>query len=192
MPGSAFFWRVFWVSCEEIFTTEKLALWNCSPVFHRARWHGVRSIFSQKLFTRRTPRLCGEISKILFHHGDTRPVELPPGIPRGKRARSSEENFAPRRSPVCRATGRRRARSRSRNIYRKEHSAAKPQPKSRNRFYHEGMVRRCSPQAPDTKVFVGCASRTGRSRNISRKACPERRRRARRRRKLRALLHTKA
>jgi len=25
----------------------------------------------------------------------------------------------------------------------------------------------------DTKVFVGCASRTGQSRNISRKACPE-------------------
>ena len=29
----------------------------------------------------------------------------------------------------------------------------------------------------DTKVFVGCASRAGQSRNISRKACPEQRRR---------------
>jgi hypothetical protein len=36
-------------------------------------------------------------------------------------------------------------------------------------IFKGGMVRRCSPQAPDTKVFVGCASRTDRSRNISRK-----------------------
>jgi len=34
------------------------------------------------------------------------------------------------------------------------------------------MVRRGSPQTPDTNVFVGCASRTGQSRNVSRKACP--------------------
>src|SRR3970040_1579655 len=39
----------------------------------------------------------------------------------------------------------------------------------KSRIHHEGMVRRRSPQAPDRKVFVGCASRTGRSRNISRK-----------------------
>ena len=36
-------------------------------------------------------------------------------------------------------------------------------------YHREGMVRRCSPRAPDTKVFVGCALRTGLSQNISRK-----------------------
>ena len=39
----------------------------------------------------------------------------------------------------------------------------------KGRIHHEGTK--------DTKVFVGCASRTGQSRNISRKACPEQRRR---------------
>ncbi len=39
----------------------------------------------------------------------------------------------------------------------------------KSQSHHEGTK--------DTKVFVGCASRTGRSRNISREACPERSRR---------------
>ena len=39
----------------------------------------------------------------------------------------------------------------------------------KSRIHHEGTLRLNSGQAPDTKGAVGCASRTGRSRNISRK-----------------------
>ncbi|HEX6801821.1 MAG TPA: hypothetical protein VF130_05025, partial [Candidatus Binatia bacterium] len=39
----------------------------------------------------------------------------------------------------------------------------------KSRIHHESMIRQGLPRASDMEVFVGCALRTGQSRNISRK-----------------------
>jgi len=83
------------------------------------------------------------------------------------------EEYQPRRTQHGRA-----AAEEEKRIYRKERKKRKKESKNVLRYAHvRGEEQTIVFTTKDTKGFVGCASRTGQSRNISRKACPEQRRR---------------